>query len=182
MTVVVVTDFMNEQQDLLERLSHINTVRGVVIEINSALENAMDHMIRSAFRKEEYAVKFAIEPLLGQAGPLSDPTVRLKLIYALGLLPTKMYQDMERLLRLQSFLAREPREYSFSDPKIVEEFTALNMVKQVSFKHLQPPEQFPNEDPLDFQMRLRRHQTVVKSTLALAVDEIIQHLLQRSPI
>ncbi len=33
------------------------------------------------FRKDDYAVKYAVEPLLDGDGPLGDLSVRLKLIY-----------------------------------------------------------------------------------------------------
>ena len=38
------------------------------------------------FRKDDYAVKYAVEPLLEGSGPLGDLSVRLKLIYGLGVI------------------------------------------------------------------------------------------------
>lgn len=173
---------MDPQKDLLEQLEQIETVRGVVIALNRAIEAAMEKLIRGAFRQEEYAVKYAIDPLLGHAGPLSDTAVRLKLIFALGLLPTQMYQDIDRLIRFERWLSHEPQEYNFTDEVVLSELGKLNTVQEVGFDHVIPPTPHRDESILDFQMRSQRHQQLVKSILALAIDKIVQHLSAKSPI
>jgi mannitol operon repressor len=48
------------------------------------LTEAVNILVLQVFRKDDYAVKYAVEPLLDGSGPLGD--LSLKLIYRLGVL------------------------------------------------------------------------------------------------
>ncbi|WP_266099307.1 MltR family transcriptional regulator, partial [Klebsiella michiganensis] len=47
------------------------------------------------------AVKYAVEPLLDGDGPLGDLSVRLKLIYGLGVISRAEYEDAELIALLE---------------------------------------------------------------------------------
>lgn len=49
------------------------------------------------FRKDDYAVKYAVEPLLEGDGPLGKLSVRLKLLFALGAISREVYEDISIL-------------------------------------------------------------------------------------
>ncbi len=82
----------HQEDEVLERLNEQDGPRGFFLEAVTILEEAVDSLMRRAFRQEEYAVKYAIEPLLNQSGPLGQLEVRLKLIFALGLISLERYQ------------------------------------------------------------------------------------------
>ena len=44
------------------------------------LTEAVNILVLQVFRKDDYAVKYAVEPLLDGSGPLGDLSVRLKLM------------------------------------------------------------------------------------------------------
>lgn len=71
------------------------------------------------FRKDDYAVKYAVEPLLDGDGPLGDLSVRLKLIYGLGVLNRQEYEDAELLMALREELNHDGNEYTFTDDEIL---------------------------------------------------------------
>ena len=75
---------IHQKDAVFERLAEPENPRGFFIEVVCMLEDAVDQLMRRAFRQEEYAVKYAIEPLLNGKGPLADLNIRLKLIFAPG--------------------------------------------------------------------------------------------------
>ena len=56
----------HQEDEVLERLNEQDGPRGFFLEVVTILEEAVDSLMRRAFRQEEYAVKYAIEPLLNQ--------------------------------------------------------------------------------------------------------------------
>lgn len=91
------------------------------------------------FRKDDYAVKYAVEPLLDGDGPLGDLSVRLKLIYGLGVINRQEYEDAELLMALREELNHDGNEYAFTDDEILGPFGELHCVAA-----LPPPPQFFN--------------------------------------
>lgn len=67
------------ESDILERLNQTHTVRGFFITTVDVLTEAIDALMQRIFRKDNFAVKSVVEPLLHDTGPLGDLTVRLKL-------------------------------------------------------------------------------------------------------
>ena len=102
------------------------------------------------FRKGDYAVKYAVEPLLDGDGPLGDLSVRLKLIYGLGVLNRQEYEDAELLMALREELNHDGNEYTFTDDEILGPFGELHCVTA-----LPPVPQFDNSDPVH-----QRHHTL----------------------
>lgn len=69
---------------VLEHLNAGKTVRSFLMAAVDLLAEALNILVVQIFRKDDYAVKYAVEPLLVGDGPLSELSVRLKLVYALG--------------------------------------------------------------------------------------------------
>ncbi len=67
---------------VLERLNAGKTVRSFLITAVELLTEAVNILVLQVFRKDDYAVKYAVEPLLDGDGPLGDLSVRLKLSMA----------------------------------------------------------------------------------------------------
>ena len=86
---------------VLERLNAGKTVRSFLITAVELLTEAVNILVLQVFRKDDYAVKYAVEPLLDGDGPLGDLSVRLKLIYGLGVLNRQEYEDAELLMALR---------------------------------------------------------------------------------
>ena len=82
-------------------------------------------------------MKYAVEPLLDGDGPLGDLSVRLKLIYGLGVINRQEYEDAELLMALREELNHDGNEYAFTDDEILGPFGELHCVAA-----LPPPPQF----------------------------------------
>ena len=165
--------------DISKALGETSSV-GAPPSADLVLEEAVDSLMRRAFRQEEYAVKYAIEPLLNQSGPLGQLEVRLKLIFALGLISLERYQDLEAYLKIRDFLVRDPKDYRFSDKPVRDLLERLNAIQQGSMMPQDPP---ANEEdwPL-YQMQLNRLDQMVRSALVLAVTDCVTELHKESPI
>jgi mannitol operon repressor len=106
--------------------------------------------------------------------------VRLKLIFALGLISLERYQDLEAYLKIRDFLVRDPKDYRFSDKPIRDLLGRLHAIHQTSMMPQDPP---ANEEdwPL-YQMQLNRLDQMVRSALVLAVTDCVTELHKESPI
>ncbi len=103
---------------VLERLNAGKTVRSFLIATVELLTEAVNILVLQVFRKDDYAVKYAVEPLLEGKGR-SAISVRLKLIYGLGVISRAEYEDAELLMALREELNHDGNEYSFTDDEII---------------------------------------------------------------
>ena len=150
---------------VLERLNAGKTVRSFLIAAVELLTEAVNILVLQVFRK------YAVEPLLDGDGPLGDLSVRLKLIYGLGVLNRQEYEDAELLMALREELNHDGNEYTFTDDEILGPFGELHCVTA-----LPPAPHFDNSDPELYAMQKLRYQQVVRSTMVLSLTELISRI------
>ena len=156
---------------VLERLNAGKTVRSFLIAAVELLTEAVNILVLQVFRKDDYAVKYAVEPLLEGDGPLGDLSVRLKLIYGLGVISRHEYEDAELLMALREELNHDGNDYGFTDDEILGPFGELHCVSAL------PPEpQFDTSDADLYAMQRQRYQQVVRSTMVLSLTGLISRI------
>lgn len=163
---------------ILERLNARQTLTGFIQTAVGLLSEAVDQLILQAFRKDDYAVKYAVEPLLEGSGPLANLPVRLKLIYALGVISRDEYEDVELLLALNNELAHENKIYSFTDDEILGPINMLHCMTTLP----PPPTLHLPEDVVDDALRTmqeQRYQQMVRSTLVLSITDLVISLAHK---
>lgn len=163
---------------ILERLNTRQTLTGFIQTAVGLLSEAVDQLILQAFRKDDYAVKYAVEPLLEGSGPLANLPVRLKLIYALGVISRDEYEDVELLLALNNELAHENKIYSFTDDEILGPINMLHCMTTLP----PPPTLHLPEDVVDDALRTmqeQRYQQMVRSTLVLSITDLVTSLAHK---
>lgn len=133
---------------VLERLNAGKTVRSFLITAVELLTEAVNLLVLQVFRKDDYAVKYAVEPLLDGDGPLGDLSVRLKLIYGLGVINRQEYEDAELLMALREELNHDGNEYAFTDDEILGPFGELHCVAA-----LPPPPLLNQQTPVCMQCK-----------------------------
>lgn len=164
---------------VLEKLNAGKTVRSFLMTAVELLAEALDILVVQVFRKDDYAVKYAVEPLLNGSGPLGDLTVRLKLIYALGVISRHEYEDAELLMALREELNYDGEDYRFTDDEILGPFGELHCVTE-----LPPAPTFlkPGEaDESLIVMQRQRYQQIVRSTMVLSVTGLLAHISNQQP-
>ncbi|SSM45350.1 mannitol repressor protein [Klebsiella pneumoniae] len=131
------------------------------------LTEAVNILVLQVFRKDDYAVKYAVEPLLDG----SDLSVRLKLIYGLGVISRHEYEDAELLMALREELNHDGSEYAFTDDEILGPLGELHCVSA-----LPPAPLFDDSDADLLAMQKQRYQQVVRSTMVLSLTELISRI------
>ncbi|OXS16699.1 MltR family transcriptional regulator [Zobellella denitrificans] len=171
-----------QEAEIFERLHRSPSARGFVIAMVEVFDDMLDQLIQKVFRKDDYAVKFAVEPLLGTMGPLADLAVRLKLVYGLGIISQQLYQDIDRLIKLRDYLNSQGHEYRLADPEIAEPLKALHMVAAMEVQPFTAPPPAGELDPGLLQMQQQRQEQVIRSALALAVVAACADMTRANPL
>lgn len=164
---------------VLEKLNAGKSVRSFLMTAVELLAEALDILVVQVFRKDDYAVKYAVEPLLTGNGPLGDLSVRLKLMYALGVISRHEYEDAELLMALREELNYDGEDYRFTDDEILGPFGELHCVAA-----LPPVPTFlkPGEaDESLIAMQQQRYQQIVRSTMVLSITGLIAHISNQQP-
>ncbi|MDG3424806.1 MltR family transcriptional regulator, partial [Vibrio parahaemolyticus] len=138
-------------------------------------------LIQRIFRKDNFAVQSVVGPLLQDSGPLGDLSVRLKLLFGLGVLPDDIYHDIEDIIKLKNRLNSDASDYEFTDPNILEPIKKLHLVKKMGMVQLEVNEPDDDIDLEFYQLQLQRQQQIIKSGLSLAIVEICNELGKDSP-
>lgn len=162
-------DIQAAENSILERLNAGQTVHQIFNIIIDVMTEAVSLLITQVFRKDDYAVKYAVEPLLKGKGPLSELSIQLKLIYALGMITRAEYEDCELLLAIQAELEDDSYQYSFIDDEILGPISLLHdMILPPS-----PPKLTRQSDKILLTMQQHRYQQMIRSALVLSVTELI---------
>lgn len=159
------------ENQVLERLNAGRTVRSFLIATVELLAEAVNMLVIKVFRKDDYAVKYAVEPLLLGSGPLGELSVRLKLIYGLGIISRHEYEDCELLMALREEMNHDGSEYRFTDDEIIGPFAELHCVST-----LPPRPHLAGEDAELQAMQQQRYQQMVRSTMVLSLTELIARI------
>ncbi|MFT7052524.1 MAG: mannitol operon repressor [Psychromonas sp.] len=161
--------------DIVETLSEAETAYVFFTASFDLFEDAIDILIQNVFRKDDYAVKYAVEPLLNNNGPLAHLAIRIKLLYGLGLLSKKPYQDIEKFIALKEFVQSEGESIDFLSPLLLERINAISAVAEILPPNLED-NQLQESSHFVEQMKLEHNRQVIKSLLILAITEIIKEL------
>ncbi|PKF60555.1 MltR family transcriptional regulator [Psychromonas sp. psych-6C06] len=171
-----------QENEILEYLNTSTTARGFFISAVDVFEQVIQTLIERIFLKNDFAVQSVVGPLLHDSGPLGELSVRLKLLFGLGVVPHDIYHDFEGIIKLKSVLNNDSAEYNFTDPIIVTSIEALHVAKKINMLVFEPVSVAQDEIDLAFyQMQIDRQQQVIKSSLALAIISLCEALDKDSP-
>lgn len=173
-------DTINETE-IIERLNSAPSVRGFFIVAAELIEQSIFFLTQRIFRNEYLAVKSVVDPLLESSGPLGELSVRIKLLYGLGVISDKTYYDIDALLKMKSFLNSESREYEFTDPEIVTPLKKLSVMQEVGSLILNQPQPDSDMDEDLRQLHMNRIQQMIRSSLSLGIVEICNQINIDSP-
>ncbi|ORT48238.1 mannitol operon repressor [Vibrio sp. qd031] len=168
------------ETELLEALSESQNANECLLSAYDVLDDTVDAVLKSIFHKDDYAVKFVVEPLLTTDGPLGDVLIRCKLLLGFGGISKQTYDDIEVFVTLKEWARHEPN-VSFVDPNVLFE---LNRVQAI---HSVMPLEFSDAlieglDESSKQMFLQRHFLKVRSTIVLAVTSLMHSLCKENAL
>ncbi|MFT6925357.1 MAG: mannitol operon repressor [Psychromonas sp.] len=167
--------------DIVETLSEAQTAYDFFTASFDLFEDAVDILIQNVFRKDDYAVKYAVEPLLSSDGPLAHLPIRIKLLYGLGLLSQDSYKDIEKFIELKEFVQSEGESIAFLSSVLIERLHAISAVNKILPANLSE-NQLEESSHYIVQMKQEQNKQIVKSSLILAITEIIKELHRDTPL
>ena len=170
-----------QENEILEYLNTSLTARGFFITSVDIFEQLIQTLIERIFLKNDFAVQSVVGPLLQNSGPLGDLSVRLKLLFGLGVIPNAIYHDIDCMVKLKNSLNNDSQEYHFTDAIIVGSIKSLHLANNMNMDMFNPIEEVSSIDLTLYQMQLDRQQKVIKSSLALAIISLCEALNKESP-
>ncbi|MEF1278934.1 MltR family transcriptional regulator [Vibrio fortis] len=167
-------DLPNEAE-LLEVISTAEGASAVFLAAYHALDDTIGVLMQTIFYKDDYAVKFVVDPLLKNQGPLGDVMVRSKLLYGLGVINRQIYEDVERFVTLKEWADTPHSSIYFTDPDVIEELQKVHVVQSVM--PIDYDQQAANNLPEEMlTMFIDRHNQKVQSSIVLAIAELVRQI------
>jgi len=171
-----------QETEILECLNTSLTARGFFISTVDIFEQLIQGLIERIFLKNDFAVQSVVGPLLHNSGPLGELSVRLKLLFGLGVIPHAIYQDIESIIKLKDLLSNDSAEYHFTDQLIADVIKSLHLAKNMNVGIFDSVAISQDDIDLTFyKMQLDRQQQVIKSSLALEIISLCETLNKESP-
>lgn len=167
-------DLPNEAE-LLEVISTAEDASAVFLAAYHALDDTIGVLMQSIFYKDDYAVKYVVDPLLKNQGPLRDVMIRSKLLYGLGVINREIYEDIERFVTLKEWADTPQSSIYFTDPDVIEELQRVHVVQSVM--PIDYDQQAANSLPQEMlTMFIERHNQKVQSSIVLAIAELVRQI------
>lgn len=165
---------------IYEKLNEASSVRGFIIASVAIFDEAVDGLINRVFRKTDFAVKSVVDSLFETSGPLSDLSIRLKVLLGLGVFEQPIFEDISAFITLKEQLNNDEKDYDFIDDMMISFTQSLHFVEEKLIFDL--PEDNPPADSLLFQMKQQHKKKLLRSCLTLAVTDICEKLQIESPL
>ncbi|WP_392561334.1 MltR family transcriptional regulator [Orbus sturtevantii] len=171
-----------QEDDILERLNQQLDIHGLLVTAMDIIGQNVDQLIMKAFRKDKHAIKFVIPSLVGNRGPLNELSVRLKLLYALGVISREEYEDIELIMAIVDELELDDETvYTFVDDEILGPISLLHdmtLPPQIISQKI-----IPNEagivDSIKSSIYKQRYQQMIRSALIIAITTLVVRLSEK---
>lgn len=174
---IIMENKQDIENQILERLNQRPELHLFFQEAIVLISQAIDKLMLKVFRKDDYAVKYAVEPLLTVNGPLGDLSVRLKLLFALGAITRETYEDIELFLALNDSLSQQELKLDYIDDEIIGSIKMLHCIGPLpEMMRFDQPEDMVDQQLMSLQKQ--RYQQMVKSSLVLSVADLIAQILE----
>lgn len=169
------------ETELLEALSDAKDASECLLAAYDALDDTLDAVINTIFHKDDHSVKYVVEPLLKSDGPLGDISVRAKLLLGLGVISKTVFDDIEVFVTLKEWTKFQDSEVSFTEVDVIFELNKVGAI-QNSMPIVYDEAMVEGLDDLMLTMYQERHYQRVKSTIILAITELVAVLCRDNPL
>jgi DNA-binding MltR family transcriptional regulator len=100
--------------------------RGCALVAAAILDNILEKILREQFSSRKKAIKNSVNPLFLVMGPLSSFWAKIQLANSLGLLPEKIYEDLETIRKIRNTFAHHGEPIDFDDEEVAKLINNLN--------------------------------------------------------
>ncbi|WP_392566928.1 MltR family transcriptional regulator [Utexia brackfieldae] len=174
------------QEDIiLETLNQKPDIYGLLSSAIGIISKSINNLMMKAFCKEKHAIKFVIPSLVGHKGPLNELSVRLKLLYALGVISREDYEDVELLIAILDELNMDKETtYTFIDDEILGPISLLQ--DMIIPPNLPIKQKGTHEigivDSMKSSMYHQRYQQMIRASLIIAITNLATRLNQQQHV
>lgn len=165
----------SHETELLEALSEAESAGSCLMAAYDALDDTVDAVLKNIFKKDDTAIKFVVEPLLNSGGPLGEIMIRGKLLLGLGVISKELYDDLEVFVTLKEWAKIQGEDTSFTEVDVIFELNKVHAIQRIMPIEYDAKMVETMSGPM-LQMFLGRHHQKVKSTIVLAITDIINTL------
>lgn len=166
----------NFEDEILEQLNQTNTVCELLSAAMCSITQSINQLMVRIFRQDDYAVRYVINPLLHKNGPLNKLSVKLKLIYALGVIDRSEYEDIELISAILDELHQD-NHCSFLDDEVLGPISLLhNMVIPAPPFDPPSPQASGILSIMQSSIQKNRYQQMVRSALIISITTLIVRL------
>lgn len=165
----------SHETELLEALSEAESASACLLAAYDALDDTVDAVLKNIFKKDDTAIKFVVEPLLNSGGPLGEIMIRGKLLLGLGVISKELYDDLEVFVTLKEWAKIQGEDTSFTEVDVIFELNKVHAIQRIMPIEYDAEMVETMPGPM-LQMFLSRHHQKVKSTIVLAITDIINTL------
>lgn len=170
------------QDDFIGQLSEVSSLRGFLAISVYQISQSIEQLIYKVFHKDDFALKSVVDSLFTNQGPLTDLSVRLKLLLGLGVIELPLFEDINSFLQLKREISDSASDYGFSDELIVVFLKKLNYRYLVDIELDLVKIDKSNSDSLLLQLQKNRFEKSIRSYLIIIMTKIIERLDIESPL
>ena len=110
---------MKKRSELLFDALARESDRGLVLTGVTFLDEALEVLLRAKFRDRSEKPEAVVNLLFAPIGPLSSFWAKIRLAYALSLIRSWVYEDLEVLRQLRNRFAHQLEPADFDDPQVI---------------------------------------------------------------
>ncbi len=176
---------MTSKDNFIRQLSEVTSLRGFFALSVNQFSQDIEVLIKRVFCKKDFVVESVVNALFEHQGPLSELSVRLKVLVSLGVISTEVFEDINLFIELKEKLSNEVTEFSFSDVDIlyiIKKFHHIDLNVALNILKKMPKLERESKDALQYQMIQTRLEKTVRSSLILAISSIRDKLDIESPL
>lgn len=164
-----------DESELLEVISQADSPSAVLSAAFHALDDAVGAVMQVMLSRSGQSVQYIVDPLMTTQGPLGNIKVRAALLLGLGVMSREVYADLEVFLRLKEYSEGSEKLTSFTDLYVLTELRGVEAIKRTMPIEYDPSMISGLSDSM-MTMFIERHNQKVRSTIVLAITELVEQL------
>lgn len=168
------------ESELLEVISKADSPGAVLSAAYHALDDAVGAVTQCLLSSNEPSVQYIVDPLMTTKGPLGDIKVRAGLLLGLGVLEREIYSDLDIFLRLKEYAEESDKGVSFTDLYVLTQLRSVEAIKRTMPIEYDPSMISGLSDSM-MTMFIERHNQKVRSTIVLAITDMVEQIRHGTP-
>ncbi len=168
---------LSREDELIDALEGCETVTSFLQVSNELIHLKLKTLLPNAFVQDEMVMKYAVEPLLKENGPLMMADVISKLLLAMGRISLETYADIGLYSQMLDYANNQPGEMGYDDDMVYDFLNNLSFIFNEQHRfYLDSINKIKFSSFDSFSQG--RYESLVKSVIKLSCEQLIQNIEQ----